>query len=183
MPEDAAAGRRVVGWYLLAVALVLLDQGSKWLAGTALEYADPVPVFPWFNLTLHYNEGAAFSFLSAAGGWQRWFFAALALGVSLAIALWLRRLSRQQWLLGLGLAFVLGGALGNLVDRLRLGYVVDFISVHYRDWYFPTFNVADAAISVGAALIILDSLFGADEGRGADDGRSAAESGGDDPSS
>lgn len=182
MPEDAAAPRRVIGWYLLAVALVLLDQGSKWLADVSLEYANPVPVFSWFNFTLHYNEGAAFSFLSAAGGWQRWFFAALALGVSLAIALWLRRLSRQQWLLGLGLACVLGGALGNLVDRLRLGYVVDFISVHYRDWYFPTFNVADAAISVGAALIILDSLFAADEERSAKEGR-AAESGGDDRSS
>ncbi|MEL7045016.1 MAG: signal peptidase II [Pseudomonadota bacterium] len=147
-------------WYTLALVIVVADQGSKWLASASLSYSSPVPVFFWFNLTLHHNEGAAFSFLSGAGGWQRWFFSILALGVSAAIAWWLSRPDARQRALALGLSLVLGGALGNLVDRIRLGYVVDFISVHYRDWYFPTFNVADAAISVGAAFIILDSFLG-----------------------
>jgi signal peptidase II len=158
-PQPVASRINSLPWYALAILLLIADQASKALAVADLSYAVPVRVFAWFNLTLHYNDGAAFSFLSGAGGWQRWFFAALAIGVSAAIALWLYRLERRQWPLALGLALVLSGALGNLIDRLRLGYVVDFISVHYRDWYFPTFNIADAAISVGAAVIILDSLF------------------------
>lgn len=159
MPDHRVAGSPLA-WYLLAVVIVVADQFSKALASAGLVYADPVAVWFWLNITLHHNQGAAFSFLSGAGGWQRWFFAALALVVSAAIALWLRQVGRSQRLLAGGLALVLGGALGNLADRLRLGYVVDFISVHYRDWYFPTFNVADAAITVGAALILLDSLRG-----------------------
>jgi len=155
----AAAGRTpYLAWYALALVLVIADQASKVAATTFLDYAVPVPLFSWFNLTLHYNQGAAFSFLSSAGGWQRWFFAVLAGGISIGIAQWLRQLDRRQTLLALGLALVLAGAVGNLIDRLRLGYVVDFLSVHYRDWYFPTFNVADSAISVGAVLILLDGL-------------------------
>ena len=157
MPDSAGRAGR---WYALAVLVVLADQLSKALALRHLDYGRPERVFAWFDLTLHFNAGAAFSFLSGAGGWQRWLFAALAVAVSGFIARWLRALPRAQWLLALGLALVLGGALGNLVDRLWLGHVVDFISVHYRDWYFPTFNVADAAITVGAALILLDSLRG-----------------------
>jgi len=153
---------RVAAWYALAAGLLLVDQATKALATATLTYAVPEPVWPWFDFTLHHNTGAAFSFLSGAGGWQRWFFTGLAIVVSGVIAAWLGRLGRRQWPLALGLSMVLGGALGNLIDRLRLGYVVDFISVHYRDWYFPTFNVADAAISVGAAVIILDSLFAGD---------------------
>jgi signal peptidase II len=150
-------------WYALAALVVVLDQLSKQAASRLLEYARPQEIFGWFNLTLHHNQGAAFSFLSGAGGWQRWFFALLAVIISGALLLWLRGLGRAQWLLALGLALILGGALGNLIDRLWLGYVVDFISVHYRDWYFPTFNVADSAISVGAALVVLDSLRGEGE--------------------
>ena len=152
-------------WYALAALVIGLDQGCKWLAEAQLSYAMPRPVFAWFNLTLHYNQGAAFSFLSDAGGWQRWFFTGLALLVGGVILVWIHRLQPQQRLLAAALALVLGGAIGNLIDRLRLGYVVDFISVHYRDWYFPTFNVADAAISVGAALIILDSLLAPQAGQ------------------
>jgi signal peptidase II len=153
--------RPVTGWaYSVAAAVLLLDQLSKQAASRWLEYAQPREVFSWFSLTLHHNSGAAFSFLSGAGGWQRWFFALLALAVSALLLAWLRRLQGAQWLLALGLALVLGGAVGNLVDRLWLGHVVDFVSVHYRGWYFPTFNVADAGISVGAALVVLDSLFG-----------------------
>jgi signal peptidase II len=159
-PGAVPARQPFLAWYALALVLVIADQGTKLLATNLLDYARPVPVFFWFNLTLHHNEGAAFSFLSDAGGWQRWFFTALAIGVSAAIAIWIRQLQRGQWVLALGLALVLSGAVGNLIDRVRLGYVVDFISVHYGSWYFPTFNVADSAISVGAALIILDALLG-----------------------
>jgi signal peptidase II len=151
--------RQTVALYGLALLVVVLDQGSKSLALSALDYARPVPVFSWFNLTLHYNEGAAFSFLSTAGGWQRWFFTALALGVSALLVAWLWRLSKTQRLLGVALALVLGGALGNAVDRVLLGHVVDFISVHYAGRYFPTFNLADSAISVGAVLLLLDSFW------------------------
>ena len=176
MPDDVpmaplrAALRR--GLYGLAALTVLLDQLSKYIASSSLEYALPRPVFSWFNLTLHHNDGAAFSFLSTAGGWQRWFFAVLAVVVSAGLVWWMRELRRGQVMLGFGLALVLGGALGNLVDRLLLGYVVDFISVHYQGWYFPTFNIADSAISVGAALIVLDAVLGVDrhreEARGAE---------------
>ncbi|MDP5053123.1 MAG: signal peptidase II, partial [Congregibacter sp.] len=168
LPKVLAAWR----WYVLASVIVILDQGSKWLASTELTYAMPVKLVSWFNLTLHHNQGAAFSFLADAGGWQRWFFAGLALAVSAMIVFWLRDLKPRQWPLSLALALVLGGALGNLVDRILLGYVVDFISVHYQDWYFPTFNVADSAISVGAALIVVDSLFmGTANGRSSESGR------------
>ena len=117
-----------------------------------------MPVFSWFNLTLQHNTGAAFSFLHDAGGWQRWFFAGVAVAISGALAVWLYRMPRGQWLLALGLGLILGGALGNLWDRLALGYVVDFISVHYGGRYFPAFNLADSAISVGAAAMLLDTF-------------------------
>ena len=147
------------GWYALALSVLIADQATKALASKELLYAVPQEVFFWLNMTLHHNQGAAFSFLSDAGGWQRWFFAVLAVAVSATLVVWLRQLTQQQRWLALGLSLVLGGAIGNLVDRLRLGYVVDFISVHYDTWYFPTFNVADAAISVGAALIVIDSIW------------------------
>ncbi|MEM1404559.1 MAG: signal peptidase II [Pseudomonadota bacterium] len=155
-PESRGAAR---GWYVLALCVLIADQASKVLASKELLYAVPQEVFFWLNMTLHHNEGAAFSFLSDAGGWQRWFFAVLAVAVSTTLVVWLRQLTREQRWLALGLSLVLGGAIGNLVDRLRLGYVVDFISVHYETWYFPTFNVADAAISVGATLIVIDSIW------------------------
>lgn len=144
--------------YSLALLVLVLDQGSKALAQTLLDYAQPVPVFSWFNLTLHYNEGAAFSFLSDAGGWQRWLFTGLAVVVSSVLVVWIWRLSREQTLLALALALVLGGAVGNVIDRMLLGHVVDFISVHYAGRYFPTFNIADSAISIGAALLLLDGF-------------------------
>lgn len=150
-------------WFTLAAVVVVLDQITKQVASSELSYAMPEPVFFWLNMTLHHNQGAAFSFLSDAGGWQRWFFTALAAVVSLVLVIWLRRLGPQQRVLALGLSLVLGGAVGNLLDRLRLGYVVDFISVHYQSWYFPTFNIADAAISVGAVFLIIDSFFTASD--------------------
>ena len=151
-------------WYLLALAVIVLDQYTKGLATAALDYGRPQPVFSWFNLTLQHNTGAAFSFLSDAGGWQRYFFSVVAVVISIALAVWLLTLSSGQWLLALSLGLILGGALGNLWDRLAHGYVVDFISVHYGGWYFPAFNIADSAISVGAACLLLDSFLARDRG-------------------
>ena len=146
-------------WFGIAAAVVLLDQWTKNLALVQLDYGRPVPLLPVLNLTLQYNQGAAFSFLSDAGGWQRWFFSIVALVASVVIAVWLARLKPHDRLLAVSLSLILGGAIGNLWDRLQFGHVVDFISVHYHNWYFPTFNVADSAVSVGAALMILDALF------------------------
>ena len=157
-------------WYGLALLVVVLDQYTKGLAESALEYGRPVEVFSWFNLTLQYNKGAAFSFLSDAGGWQRYFFSVVAVVISAVLVVWLYRMPRQQRLLALALALILGGALGNVWDRLVLGHVVDFISVHYGGYYFPAFNIADSAISVGAALMIFDSLFGQEGGAAAQRG-------------
>lgn len=148
---------------LIALAVVLLDQASKAWAEQALAYGRPLEVFGWFNLTLVYNRGAAFSFLSQAGGWQRGLFILIGL-VAVAILLgWLRRLSpRQRWQ-GLGLALILGGAVGNLIDRIRFGYVVDFIDWHYGGWHWPTFNLADSAITAGVVLLLLPLVWGSME--------------------
>lgn len=146
-------------WLALAVLVVVLDQLTKHLAETFLVYAQPHAVVPSFNLTLLYNRGAAFSFLNDAGGWQRWFFVTVSLLASIGLTVWLFRLRAGRWQLALAVALVLGGAVGNLIDRLWLGHVVDFIQVYYRNWYFPAFNIADSAITVGAILLIWDSLF------------------------
>ncbi len=146
-------------WLALALLVVVLDQLTKALADNLLVYAEQFVVFPFFNFTLLYNPGAAFSFLSDASGWQRWFFVAVSTGASIFLIVWLYRLKPEQVLLAAAVALVLGGAVGNLIDRLWLGYVVDFIQVHYRENYFPAFNIADSAISVGAVLLIWDSLF------------------------
>lgn len=146
-------------WYSLALLIIVLDQATKGLAQEYLEYGRPLVLTGWFNLTLQYNPGAAFSFLSDAGGWQRYFFSGIAIVISSILVVWLYRLPSTQRLLPLSLALILGGAIGNLWDRLVLGHVVDFISVHYGGYFFPAFNIADSAITVGAALMILDSLL------------------------
>ena len=143
-------------WFALALVVILLDQYTKGLASTHLDYAQPVRVFWWFNLTLHHNTGAAFSFLAGAGGWQRWFFAAIAVAASVFIVILLKRGGSRTFCLGL--ALILGGALGNLWDRVTIGRVTDFLLFHYQGWSWPAFNVADSAISVGAVLLILDSF-------------------------
>ncbi len=144
---------------LLAVVVIGLDLWTKGLASQHLDYGKPVVLMPVFNLTLQFNTGAAFSFLSDAGGWQRWFFSGIAAVVSLVLLVWMMRLKAQQKLLLISLSLILGGALGNLWDRLTLGYVVDFISLHYNEYYFPAFNIADSAISVGAGLMLLDAFL------------------------
>ncbi|GMQ83511.1 MAG: signal peptidase II [Gammaproteobacteria bacterium] len=146
-------------WLGLSVLVIVVDQFTKYLAEAGLVYAEPLAVLPSFNLTLLYNRGAAFSFLSDAAGWQRWFFVTISLAASVFLVLWLRKLGPQQRLLALALALVLGGAVGNLVDRLLLGHVIDFIQVYYRDFYWPAFNVADSAITVGTVLLVWDALF------------------------
>jgi len=119
-----------------------------------------IHLLPVLDLSLRYNRGAAFSFLEGASGWQRWFFTVLALVVGGAILIWMRRLQgAKQWLLSLSLAFILAGALGNMIDRLRIGHVIDFIVAHWGHAEFPAFNVADSSITVGAALLLLDALF------------------------
>jgi signal peptidase II len=145
-------------WIWLAVVVVILDQLTKYIASTSLEMLQPVAVMPMFNWTLMHNTGAAFSFLADAGGWQRWFFAIIALVVSIVIVLWIKRLEQHEKWQAIALALILGGAIGNVIDRIWLGYVVDFIQVYYQQWYWPAFNIADSAIFVGVAMIIIDSV-------------------------
>lgn len=145
-------------WLCLSAVIVVLDQASKIAASAALRLYEPVAVMPYFNFTLLHNEGAAFSFLSQAGGWQRWFFTGIALLISGVIIVWLYRLPKAEVWTAAALSLVLGGAVGNVVDRIRFGYVVDFIDVYYGAWHWPAFNIADAAISVGAVLLITQSL-------------------------
>jgi signal peptidase II len=147
-------------WLLLSVLWIAIDQLTKWWALAALQPAGtPHPVIPGFlNWTLAYNPGAAFSFLAQSSGWQRWFFVLLAVVITGALVVWLARTARHEWRTALPLALVVGGALGNLIDRLHASQVTDFIQVYYRDWYYPTFNVADCGISVGAVLLILFGL-------------------------
>ena len=154
MPERAASWTR---WLWLSAAVVVLDLATKALVSEAFHYGEVLYVTPFFNLVLVHNTGAAFSFLAQAGGWQRWFFTLVAVVISAALISMLRKPGTGK-LLSFGLALVLGGALGNLHDRVRLGYVVDFIQVHAGGYYFPAFNVADSAITVGVALLIWDSL-------------------------
>lgn len=146
-------------WLGLSVVVIVLDQLTKQLAEAKLVYAQPLEVLPSFNLTLLYNRGAAFSFLSDAGGWQRWFFVTISLVASIALVVWLRKLEPAQTRLAAALALVLGGAVGNLIDRLWLGHVVDFIQLYYGSFYWPAFNIADSAITIGAVLLIADALF------------------------
>jgi len=152
--------RRFLLWLSVALAVVVADQVTKWLIVQNVPLFSKIPVTSFINITHQENPGAAFSFLADAGGWQRWFFAVLAAVVSLFILHWLWQLRLQHVpLLAAGLTLVLGGAIGNLVDRLLHGHVIDFIQVLIYGWPFPSFNVADAGISVGAGLLIVDALF------------------------
>ncbi len=147
-------------WLWLTLLIVVADQWTKRLVTDHLEEFEAVVLLPVLDFMRLHNEGAAFSMLSDASGWQRWFFSVLAIGVSVGILIWLRRLpARGKSLLAAGLCLVMGGAIGNVIDRIRLGHVIDFIRVHYAEWYFPAFNVADSAITIGAGLLILDMIL------------------------
>ena len=148
------------GWLWVSFLIIILDQLTKWLIVQRFDLYDSVTVNAVLNIHRLHNYGAAFSFLGDAGGWQRWLFIGLAVVICVAIMVWLRKLpARGQSLLAAALALVLGGAIGNVIDRVRLEYVVDFIQVHWQDAYFPTFNVADISISIGAALLIVDAFI------------------------
>ncbi|WP_286729229.1 signal peptidase II [Acinetobacter sp. UBA1297] len=146
-------------WIGLAIVAIILDQWTKWIATNHLNYADPVAVLPFLNWTLLHNYGAAFSFLSDAGGWQRYLFTGLAAGVSLLFVFWLMRMPKHLVILPMAIALILGGAIGNLIDRVSLGYVVDFIHIYYQNSHFPAFNIADSAITLGTILLLIDTFF------------------------
>jgi signal peptidase II len=155
-----ARPRRPLAALLLSALIIGLDQLTKFAATQLLEYGVVHPICPGLNFTLVHNTGAAFSFLASASGWQRWVFAGLAVIASIYIVALLRTESGASPLYRSGLVLVLGGAVGNLIDRVYAGYVVDFIQVYYRHWYWPAFNVADSAITVGAACLIYATVFG-----------------------
>lgn len=148
-------------WLPLGLLLIVADQITKYYAVKHLTYGVPVPVLePVLNWTLVHNMGGAFSFLRDSGGWQHWFFVSVALGAGIAIPIWLSRLAARQTWLCLALAMIWSGAVGNLIDRLRFRYVIDFIQVHWHDsWYYPVFNVADSAITVGAICLVIYEVF------------------------
>jgi signal peptidase II len=145
-------------WLWLSLLAIILDQGSKLAISSSMQLYQSIQIMPYFNLTYVHNTGAAFSFLSEAGGWQRWFFAGLALVISAVIAVWLARLKPHETLLAVALSLVLGGAIGNLIDRLAYGYVIDFLDVYYQTWHWPAFNIADSAITLGVILMLVESF-------------------------
>ena len=151
-------------WLWLSVLTIVLDQLTKIIAEAELLLHQPIAIFPGFNFTLMYNKGAAFSFLSEAGGWQRIFFVGLSTAVSIFLFFWLKQISsdvkqKDNKVIQIAIAFILGGAIGNLIDRAMTGEVVDFIQVYYSTYYFPAFNIADSAITLGAGLLILDTIL------------------------
>jgi signal peptidase II len=150
-------------WLPLTIAMIGVDQFTKLLVVHHMKLYGTIQVLPVLDFSLRYNRGAAFSFLEDASGWQRWFFTALALVVGAAILIWMRRLQASaQWLLSASLALILAGALGNAIDRMRIGHVIDFVVAHWHHAQFPAFNVADSSITIGAALLLLDAFL---EGR------------------
>lgn len=150
-------------YFGIAILAIAIDQLTKWMASSHLTLHEQNPVMPSFNLTLMHNYGAAFSFLSNAGGWQRWFFTIVAIVISVVLVVWITRLKDNEKWLGISLSLVLGGAIGNLIDRLAYGYVVDFIQWYYDRFYWPAFNIADSAIFVGAAMLLISSFFTEEE--------------------
>jgi signal peptidase II len=143
-------------WLWLAVLVIALDLSTKALASGLLTYGVPVPVMPMFNFTLLHNTGAAFSFLAGESGWQRWFFVSLAAVVSVVLVRWLKTLQAKETWSAIAIVLILGGALGNVYDRVVHGYVVDFLHFYWNDYHFPAFNIADTAITIGAGMMILD---------------------------
>ncbi|OUS29934.1 signal peptidase II [Gammaproteobacteria bacterium 45_16_T64] len=145
-------------WVWLSVFVVVLDQATKLLISNLFVKYEQLEITPFFNLTLAHNPGAAFSFLADEGGWQRWFFTIIAVVISGVLTVWLHRLPKSDRWMGVCLALVLGGAVGNLIDRVAYGYVVDFLSFHWNGSYFPAFNVADSGITVGAIMMAIDVI-------------------------
>jgi signal peptidase II len=145
-------------WLWLSALVIIIDQLTKRVVDTTMQLYQSIELIPYFQLTYLRNQGAAFSFLSGAGGWQRWFFIGLAVIASVFICIWLKKLHRSQRWEAIAWALVLGGALGNLIDRILYGYVIDFLDVYVGDWHWPAFNVADSAITMGVVMLLLDSF-------------------------
>ena len=145
-------------WLWLSALVIIIDQITKRIVDTTMQLYQSIELIPYFQLTYMRNQGAAFSFLSGAGGWQRWFFIGLAVIASVFICFWLKKLNRSQRWEAIAWSLVLGGALGNLIDRILYGYVIDFLDVYIGDWHWPAFNVADSAITLGVAMLLLDSF-------------------------
>jgi signal peptidase II len=152
-------GRSGLVWLVLSIVLLTLDQITKWVVSTEMSLYQTIDILPVFNFTYVHNYGAAFSFLSEAGGWQKYFFSIIAITISVLLIYWLKKLPATNKLLCSAYALVLAGAIGNLIDRLVHGYVIDFLHVYYQQYDFPVFNIADVAISIGAALLLLDAFF------------------------
>ena len=151
--------KKAFAWLLMSIIIIVLDLWTKALATESLTLYRPVELTSWLNMTLAHNYGAAFSFLSNAGGWQRWLFTGLASVVTVVLIVWLFRLTSQEKVTGAALGLIIGGAVGNLIDRIMNGYVVDFIDVYYRNHHWPAFNLADSAITGGVILLLLDGVF------------------------
>lgn len=156
---DATTYKTGLRFLWLSLFLILLDQVSKQWVMQNYDLYDSVNLLPSLNLTYVHNYGAAFSFLSDSGGWQRWFFTAIAIAVSVVLMVWLRRNPVGLWRQNLAFALILAGAIGNVIDRIVFGYVIDFIDVYAGDWHWPAFNVADMAITIGAVLMLLEAFF------------------------
>ena len=146
----------------ISLLVFIFDQWTKTAIVDSMQLYESIQIGPIFNLTYVHNYGAAFSFLHDAGGWQRWFFTAIAVGVSVLLLFWLKQAPKEQLRLPIAFSFILGGALGNVYDRLVHGYVIDFLDFYYQQWHWPAFNIADSAIFIGAGLLIIDMLFGND---------------------
>ena len=151
--------KNALPWLFLSLTIIILDQITKYFANKYLVLGQPVKIFPFFNFNLQYNPGAAFSFLGAATGWQIYLLAGISIAVIIGVLFWLYRTPRSDWLMAMSLSLIVGGAIGNLIDRIRLGYVIDFCDFHIKTWHFATFNVADSAISIGAVLLVVKLLF------------------------
>ena len=150
-------------WLWLSGLMIVLDQVSKWWMVSWLSLYETVAVVPYFNLTMAHNYGAAFSFLADAGGWQKWFFIVLATVVSLVLIVWIAKLKPTAKLEAVSLSLILGGAIGNVIDRIYYGYVIDFLDVYYGSFHWPAFNIADSAICIGAVLLIIDTVINNDD--------------------
>lgn len=160
MTTETPGSKSTLRWLWLAAAVVVVDQLTKALIVSRFQLYEVMDVLPVLEITRLQNTGAAFSMLAGASGWQRWFFVVLAVGISSGLTYWLRRLPRDSsWFMPVALTLVMGGALGNAVDRVRLGHVIDFLYFHWGDAYFPAFNVADSCITVGACLLVLDAIL------------------------
>lgn len=168
MQDDVPGGRTpITGWLVLALVIIVVDQVTKIGFDNLLAYGERLGVLPFFDFVLLYNRGAAFSFLAGADGWQRWFFTLLGV-VAVPLLIWLIGRHRDQRLFCAALALILGGAVGNVIDRILYGHVVDFLLFYWNDWYFPAFNIADTAITAGAVLMIYDEIRRARKGARAD---------------